>query len=143
MAKPPPREPIEGLEEPEDRRYRRLHRPDPRESGHSQATHREALLRRALRERGFTTTEAREAVEIIFDTLAERLVEGESVSVRGFGSFAHRLYPNGYQAGRVIRTPGLTFHPTRRLRKKLAAAYRKGGTPWEPTPEPDPHDEEF
>ena len=49
---------------------------------------------------GLPRNEAREIVEVIFDTLKETLVAGESVKVAGFGTFMIKK-----KAARVGRNP--------------------------------------
>ena len=66
------------------------------------------------------------AARVVFETLAEAIVEGRDVELRGFGSFRQRAYPP-----RIARNPGtgekvdlgerrgIVFRPALEMKEKL------------------------
>ena len=71
---------------------------------------------------GFTRKEAADAVDILFDSIKDILVEGEDIHIVGFGSFnlrnkRERIGRNPKTGEEIVITPRrvLTFKPSRIL----------------------------
>ena len=92
------------------------------------ATVTRARLREAVhKEIGLRVREAGELVETVIEAIAERLAEGETVMISGFGSFSVRY--KGPRTGRNPRTGEaaeisprrvVVFRPSRILRRRIA-----------------------
>ena len=64
-----------------------------------EALKRKELINR-LAQKGYTKTDSNQILTDVFDTITELLAEGETVMVRGFGTFTSRVRP-----GRIGANP--------------------------------------
>ena len=81
---------------------------------------------------GFSRQESARAVEMILDVMKERLAQGETVKISGFGKFAVREKPSrtgrNPQTGEEIEITArrvLTFKPSPLLREAVKNAGRR------------------
>ena len=82
---------------------------------------------------GFTHNEAVAAVELIFETIKERLTAGEDVNIVGFGKFCLRdkkeragRNPKTGQAFKITARRVLTFKPSKNMKEVVNGG--KGNT---------------
>ncbi|GIV23102.1 MAG: HU family DNA-binding protein [Bacteroidia bacterium] len=88
---------------------------------------RQELVRAVSEQTGLTRTDAAAAVEAFIEVMKKALLQGETVTLRNFGTF--RLKYQRPRKGRIIRTgkeiqiPArvrLSFQPARHLSEKVA-----------------------
>ena len=60
------------------------------------------LMNRLTEEKGFPLSTAKEIIDMFFDDMTQRLIKGDRVEIRGFGTFKMKAY-RGY-TGRNPKT---------------------------------------
>ncbi len=89
------------------------------------------LIKELSKEKGLPMTEARDAVNVVFDGIAKTLKKGDRVELRGFGSFKVKKYKRykgrNPKTGEVIKvkTKKLPVFKCGKELKEMVAAYRK------------------
>jgi len=91
------------------------------------------LIERIAAETGITRTETRTVIEGLAALVTDRVSAGESVEIRGFGTFrprqlAARLMPDP-RTGRLVEVPPRTvpvFRPAEGFRQAVEEAGREG-----------------
>jgi integration host factor subunit beta len=82
------------------------------------------IVVQVARERNLKLSEAKRAVDAVFDAMSDALYEGKGIEIRGFASFKVKQY-EGYQ-GRNPRTGmPIKVQPKRRVVFKPGAELRK------------------
>mgnify|MGYP002636305051 CR=1 FL=1 len=71
------------------------------------------LMNRLTEEKGFPLSTAKEIIDMFFDDMTQRLIKGDRVEIRGFGTFKMKAY-RGY-TGRNPKTGVKTSVKSKRL----------------------------